>query len=65
METNDGQYVSNLVTFHNKNEFLSPADGRRGIPISKLYRYVPLWGVWFFRQWVLDIVKKSDSFGLE
>ena len=39
--------------------------GEGGTAIHGLYRYVPLWRVWFSSSLVWDRVYKSESLGLE
>ena len=42
-----------------------PSGGGGCIAIYALYRYVPLWSVWFSSSLLWDGVYKSESLGLE
>ena len=45
--------------------FKNPAGGGGGTATYGLYRYVPLWRVWFSSSLLKDRVYKSEHLGLE
>ena len=49
---------------HNMKKFQEPGGGG-GTAIYGLYRYVPLWRVWFSSSLLRDRVYKSERLGVE